>query len=139
MEKIKILSFFSGGGFLDMGFEMAGFEIIWTNEFDNAFALLHSSGITSWRKSKGNGIKAEIFNTKSIEDISSKEIVLEAFPNGIPNFFGIIGGPPCQDFSMNGKHKGFSGERGKMTIKYFEKISELSPSFFCNGKCNRVN
>ena len=130
MEKIKILSFFSGGGFLDMGFEMAGFEIVWSNEFDKVFAQLHSSGITSWRKSRGNGIKAEIFNTKSIEDISSKEIVSEAFPDGKPSSFGIIGGPPCQDFSMNGKHDGFNGERGKMTIRYFEKISELSPSFF---------
>ena len=29
-SKIPILSFYSGGGFLDMGFEMAGFEIVWT-------------------------------------------------------------------------------------------------------------
>ncbi len=130
MKKIKILSFFSGGGLLDMGFEMAGFEIVWTNESDKSFTLLHSSGITSWRKSKGNNIKAEIFNTKSIEDITSKEVVLEAFPNGKPDFFGIIGGPPCQDFSTNGKRKGFKGERGKMTIRYFDKISELRPSFF---------
>ena len=48
-----------------MGFEQAGFEVIWTNEFDEVFAKLHAAGVTSWRKSKGNGIKAEIFNTKS--------------------------------------------------------------------------
>src|SRR5438105_3728102 len=93
--KIPLLSFYSGGGFLDMGFEMAGFEIVWTNENDGIFAKLHSAGITSWRKSKGNGIKAEIFNTKSITDITSSQIVSEAFPQGVPNQFGIIGGPPC--------------------------------------------
>jgi len=129
-HKIPILSFFSGGGFLDMGFEQAGFEIIWTNEFDKTFAQLHAAGITSWRKSRGNGIRAEIFNTKSIADITTDEIVTEAFPTGKPVFFGIVGGPPCQDFSMNGSRKGFNGDRGKLTIIYFDKILELMPAFF---------
>lgn len=129
-HKIPILSFFSGGGFLDMGFEQAGFEIVWTNEFDKTFAQLHAAGISSWRRSRGNGIKAEIFNTKSITDINTDEIITEAFPNGKPDFFGIIGGPPCQDFSMNGSMKGFNGDRGKLTILYFDKILELMPAFF---------
>jgi len=129
-NKIPILSFYSGGGFLDMGFEQAGFETVWTNEVDAVFAKLHAAGITSWRKSRGNGIKAEIFNTKSITEVSSKEIIAEAFPNGKPINFGMIGGPPCQDFSMNGNLKGFEGDRGKLTILYFDKILELKPTFF---------
>jgi len=128
--KIPILSFFSGGGFMDMGFEQAGFEVIWTNEFDEVFAKLHSAGITSWRKSQGNGIKAEIFNTKSITEIKSKEIIEEAFPSGKPKHFGMIGGPPCQDFTMNGNLQGFNGERGKLTVVYFDKILGLKPTFF---------
>lgn len=129
-HKIPILSFFSGGGFMDMGFEQAGFEVIWTNEFDKTFAELHAAGMTSWRKSQENGVKAEIFNTKSITEIKSKEIISEAFPNDKPEHFGIIGGPPCQDFSMNGSLKGFDGERGKLTIVYFDKILDLKPTFF---------
>jgi len=78
-NKIPILSFYSGGGFLDMGFEQAGFETVWTNEVDAVFAKLHAAGITSWRKSRGNGIKAEIFNTKSITEVSSKEILLNNY------------------------------------------------------------
>ena len=129
-NKIPILSFYSGGGFLDMGFEMAGFEIVWTNEFDPMFTKLHAAGITSWRKAKGNGVKAEIFNTKSITAVSSNDIVLEAFPSGIPADFGIIGGPPCQDFSIQGNMEGFEGERGKLTIVYFDRILALRPTFF---------
>lgn len=129
-HKIPILSFYSGGGFLDMGFEQAGFETVWTNEFDAVFAKLHAAGITSWRKSRGNGIKAEIFNTKSITEISSIEIISEAFPDGKPEHFGMIGGPPCQDFSVRGSRKGFNGERGKLTIHFFDKILELKPTFF---------
>lgn len=129
-NKIPLLSFYSGGGFLDMGFEMAGFQNIWTNEFDKDFAELHSAGITSWRKSIGNGLKAEIFNTKSILDITSSNIVAEAFPEGKPDNFGIIGGPPCQDFSINGKGDGFDGTRGRLTVVFFDKILELNPTFF---------
>jgi DNA (cytosine-5)-methyltransferase 1 len=129
-HKIPILSFYSGGGFMDMGFEQAGFEIVWTNEFDKDFAKLHAAGITSWRKSQGNGIKAEIFNTKSITEVSSNEIISEAFPKGKPENFGMLGGPPCQDFSMNGNLEGFEGEKGKLTTLYFDKILELKPTFF---------
>lgn len=129
-RKIPILSFYSGGGFMDMGFEMAGFDIVWTNEFDPVFVKLHAAGITSWRKANGNGVKAEIFNTKSITDISSKEIISEGFPSGIPKDFGIIGGPPCQDFSIQGKMTGFNGERGRLTVVFFDKIIHLKPTFF---------
>lgn len=129
-HKIPILSFYSGGGFMDMGFEKVGFSIVWTNEHDETFAKLHAAGITSWRESQGNGIKAEIFNTKSIAEIKSQEIITEAFPEVKPKYFGIIGGPPCQDFSINGSLKGFIGERGKLTIIFFDKILELKPTFF---------
>lgn len=129
-NKIPILSFYSGGGFLDMGFEQAGFEVIWTNENDPVFAQLHSAGITSWRKSKGNGIKAEIFNTNSISDVPAEVIIQQAFPKGKPRYFGMIGGPPCQDFSQMGNLKGFKGERGKLTIIYIDRILELKPTFF---------
>lgn len=129
-HKIQILSFYSGGGFMDMGFEQAGFEIVWTNENNEVFAKLHAAGITSWRKSQGNGIKAEIFNTKSIEDIKSSIILKEAFPKGKPDHFGIIGGPPCQDFSVYGSRGGFEGDRGKLTVLFFNKIIELKPTFF---------
>lgn len=129
-HKIPILSFYSGGGFMDMGFEKAGFEIVWTNEFDEVFVKLHEAGITSWRNARGNGIKAEIFNKKSITEVSAVKIVEEAFPEGKPEDFGIIGGPPCQDFTINGKLEGFQGQRGKLTIVFFDRILELLPTFF---------
>lgn len=129
-NKIPILSFYSGGGFMDMGFEKAGFEIVWTNEVDDVFVKLHEAGISSWRKARGNGIKAEIFNKKSITEVSAENIVEEAFPDGKPEDFGIIGGPPCQDFTINGNMVGFKGERGKLTIVFFDRILELLPTFF---------
>ncbi len=128
--KIPVLSFYTGGGFMDMGFEEAGFEIVWSNEHDDDFAKIHASGITSWREARGEIRKAEIFNKNSIVDLSDKQIIKEAFANNIPKLFGIIGGPPCQDFTLNGNLKGFNGDRGKLTKLFLEKIKSLKPSFF---------
>ncbi|MCW7509745.1 DNA cytosine methyltransferase [Leptospira levettii] len=113
-----------------MGFEEAGFEVVWSNEHDDDFAKIHANGITSWRKSRGENRRAEIFNKNSIVEVSDKQIIKEAFANDIPKIFGIIGGPPCQDFTINGGVKGFEGERGKLTIIFLDKIKSLKPSFF---------
>ena len=51
--KIPVLSFFTGGGFLDLGFEEAGFEITWTNEVNSVFADLYEFGMTTWRHAHG--------------------------------------------------------------------------------------
>ena len=132
-HKIPILSFFSGGGFMDMGFEQAGFDVVWTNEIEPAFAEFYGQGITSWKrqyKLLSQRQYCSISNTNSIKEISSNTIISEAFENKIPSLFGMVGGPPCQDFSINGNLEGFKGKRGSLTDAYLYKILELNPSFF---------
>lgn len=125
-----ILSFFTGGGFMDMGFAKAGFGIVWSNEYDHHFAQLFGHGITSWKNANGIPGQFQISNQKSIKDISEKEIINEAFGGVLPKDFGMIGGPPCQDFSINGNLEGFKGDRGSLTDAYLCKILDLQPSFF---------
>src|SRR5690606_22056413 len=57
-------------------------------------------------------------------------IFLEAFGSIAPDFFGIIGGPPCQDFSQSGKDLGANGDRGKLTRTFANLVCDLRPSFF---------
>lgn len=132
-DKIPVLSFFTGGGFMDMGFIQTGFNVVWTNEFDPVLAQLHKEGITSWKRSRKLLTKKQecpISNTNSIKDIPSETVIEEAFGGTKPKLFGMIGGPPCQDFSINGNLEGFNGERGSLTDTYLCKILDLSPSFF---------
>ncbi|MDP2413380.1 DNA cytosine methyltransferase [Daejeonella sp.] len=132
-SKIPILSCFSGGGFLDMGFEIAGFSIVWTNEIEPSFSTFYSEGITSWKKNKeaiNNEIKCTISNNYSIKDVTQETVIDEAFGGEKPDVFGMIGGPPCQDFSINGNLNGFKGDRGSLTDTYLYKVLELQPSFF---------
>lgn len=128
-KRIPIISFFSGGGFMDMGFINAGFDVVFANEFDKIFADLHDEGMSTW--SKGHKKKfCTISSTESLSDLSPEYILKSAFPKGVPELWGIIGGPPCQDFTMNGKGEGFKGTRGKMTHVFLERIMKMKPAFF---------
>ena len=77
---MKVISLFSGCGGLDLGFEKAGYDIVWANEYDKDI----------WATYRLNH-KSTILDTRSITDISEDEV---------PDCDGIIGGPPCQGSSM---------------------------------------
>jgi DNA (cytosine-5)-methyltransferase 1 len=125
---IPILSFFTGAGLLDIGFMQAGFNIVWRNELDPWFIKGFEHGMLSLTGSESS---SKIQNTKSIVDLSAKEILSESFHNTQrPKAFGIIGGPPCPDFSVGGKNKGGSGDQGKLSQVFVNLIMEIQPSFF---------
>jgi DNA (cytosine-5)-methyltransferase 1 len=130
-RKIPVLSFFTGGGFLDLGFELAGFEVVWTNEANGIFADMYECGVTSWRRSIYPGSNdARISDKRSIAAITSKDILDLAFTGKRPPFFGIIGGPPCPDFSQGGKNLGGGGDKGHLSQIFIDRICEISPDFF---------
>lgn len=130
-SEIPILSFFTGGGFLDMGFEQAGFNVVWTNEVNPVFAEMYNYGMTLWKKSLNpHEEDAKIVNKQSIDTISAAKIIQQAFPKGRPGFFGIIGGPPCPDFSNGGKHYGGKGVNGRLSKIFVNHICKIQPSFF---------
>ncbi|PKN79204.1 MAG: DNA (cytosine-5-)-methyltransferase [Candidatus Cloacimonetes bacterium HGW-Cloacimonetes-1] len=125
---IKLLSFFTGAGFLDLGFIESGFDIIWHNEYHKPFVRIYEYGM----KSMGFvGRKCRIQNTSSIVDVGASQISLEAFGmKSIPEIFGVIGGPPCPDFSVGGKNRGGTGNNGQLLKVYLERIAGLKPTFF---------
>lgn len=129
--QIPVLSFFTGGGFLDIGFEQAGFKVVWSNEANPVFAELYAYGMTAWKMaSDQEAPEQKITTTKQIESLVSTEIVQAAFPERRSQFFGVIGGPPCPDFSVGGKNKGGKGLNGRLSKTYVNQICKIEPSFF---------
>lgn len=129
--RIPIISFFTGAGFLDMGFEDAGFDIVWTNELNPAFADMYEYAITEWRRSKDDKAEAAVVSSReSVTDLVAEDIIAEAFGETRPKLFGMIGGPPCPDFSIRGKNKGANGENGRLSRTFADLITEIKPSFF---------
>jgi len=117
---------------MDMGFENAGFPAAWTNEMDPVFAKLYAAGMTSWRQAKNpESEPVQISAVGKLLDLGGEDTILRnAFPDGKPKFFGLIGGPPCQDFSSAGLRAGFDGWRGDVTHHYCLHIICMRPAFF---------
>ena len=64
--EFPLLSFFTGGGFLDLGFEQAGFKVVWTNENNAAFAEMYAHAMTAWRKAEGKRPFRRAFPTRRV-------------------------------------------------------------------------
>lgn len=128
--KLKIFSFFSGCGFLDLGFEMNGFSIELVNEFYMPF-------LSAYKFSRENmHIPRPTFGYSNIdvnEYLGDKRellssYVFEAKKDG--SLVGFIGGPPCPDFSIAGKQRGKNGDNGKLSLSYVKLIIDQKPDFF---------
>jgi len=107
---MNIVSLFSGAGGLDLGFQKAGFNIIWANEYDKEI----------WETYEKNHKQTKL-DKRSITRIST---------NDIPECDGIIGGPPCQSWSEAGAMKGIDDKRGKLFFDFIRILESKQPKFF---------
>jgi DNA (cytosine-5)-methyltransferase 1 len=107
---MKVVSFFAGAGGLDLGFEKAGFDVIWANEYDKDI----------WETYEKNHLKTKL-DRRSIVDIPSSEV---------PDCDGIIGGPPCQSWSEAGSKRGIADKRGQLFYEFMRILADKKPKFF---------
>lgn len=130
-RKLKIFSFFSGCGILDLGFENAGYDIELVDEFYKPFLDAYQYS----RKHMGNKEPSFGYFNKDVNVFlkgpgkeQMKAMIKDARADG--SLVGFIGGPPCPDFSIAGKQKGKDGDNGKLTLSYFNLIISHKPDFF---------
>lgn len=107
---MNIISLFSGAGGLDLGFEKAGFNTIWANEYDKDI----------WETYEKNFPHTKL-DRRSITKIPSLEI---------PEAIGIIGGPPCQSWSEAGALRGIADKRGQLFFDFVRLLQDKKPLFF---------
>ncbi len=134
-HKIPIVSFFTGCGGIDLGFETAGFKHLAAFEFNELFCKTLRKNRPEWR----------VFGPPTDSgDISRVSEVIAALESIITvNFEGIFaGGPPCQPFSIaanqrfskvesNFKRVGFSNEKnGNLLFDYVSIIKHFRPACF---------
>lgn len=107
---MNIVSFFAGAGGLDLGFQNAGFNVIWANEYDKEI----------WETYQKNHPHT-ILDKRSIVDVPSDEV---------PECDGIIGGPPCQSWSEAGAQRGIKDKRGQLFYDFIRILEAKQPKFF---------
>lgn len=107
---MNIVSFFAGAGGLDLGFQKAGFDVVWANEYDKEI----------WETYEKNHLHT-FLDKRSIVDIPSDEV---------PECDGIIGGPPCQSWSEAGSMRGINDKRGQLFYDFIRILEAKQPKFF---------
>lgn len=128
----SIFSFFTGSGFLDLGFETSGFRTALVNEYHLPFleAYKHS-------RKKMNLPEPQFgYHLGSIEELTGETQEAVDLSNKVASLkqsgeiTGFVGGPPCPDFSVGGKNKGQDGDNGKLSRTYVDAIIQHEPDFF---------
>jgi DNA (cytosine-5)-methyltransferase 1 len=112
MSKPKVLSLFSGCGGLDLGFHMEGYETVWAND-------ISIEASETFRIKFGN-----VINSKNIETIDPYK------DKSIPECDIILGGFPCQDFSVIWKQPGLNGSRGNLYKSFLRFVDAKKPKAF---------
>lgn len=104
-----IVSLFAGAGGVDLGLKQAGHDLLWANDIDNDSCITYQSNLHS---------KIECCDIRTI-------------PNSvIPEADVIVGGFPCQGFSVANKFRSISDSRNTMYLEMRRIVEEKLPRWF---------
>ncbi len=115
MRKLTVVDLFSGAGGLSRGFIDAGYEVLLGIDFDDA-------ALKTFEHNHGNAkaLKLDLFNLDNID------VLEEEFYKRANSLDVLVGGPPCQGFSLAGKREEFD-ERNKLYVAMVETAKRLKP------------
>jgi len=108
---MKTVDLFAGGGGMSYGFQNAGFEVL--AAYDN------------WKPALK--VYSDNFSHPSYNIDLSSDSAIDHIQAHSPDV--IVGGPPCQDFSIAG-HNNEDSKRANLTINFANIVTKLMPEFF---------
>jgi DNA (cytosine-5)-methyltransferase 1 len=106
---LKIGSLFCGAGGFDFGFIKAGHQILWA--FDN-----DKDCIETYNHNCGNHGQVKDVTTVNFDELDDVDL--------------IIGGFPCQGFSMANKHRAGGDDRNMLYYQFVRAVSQKKPDYF---------
>ena len=106
-KRPSVVGLFSGCGGLDLGFKHAGFDILWANDFN-------ADSVKTYSRNIGDHIVLG-----DITKIPSKEI-----PS---NFDVLLGGFPCQGFSVANTKRSMRDERNYLYLEMLRILKDKKP------------
>ncbi len=114
-KKLTVVDLFSGCGGLSRGFLDAGYNVILGVDNDE-------SSLKTFKVNHGESkvLNADLFDKKAIQEIkkeAGRKIDV------------LIGGPPCQGFSLTGT-RNFDDKRNRLYLSFIEAVAELKPRAF---------
>lgn len=126
---LKAVSLFSGAGGFDLGIEAAGFVTLFATDIDSACCeTLRSNKIRASELNRPFLQSAKIVE-RCIRDLTAEEILssIDMQPGEVDL---LIGGPPCQTFSVFGRRNGKNDPRGELVDDYLRILAGIRPKAF---------
>lgn len=118
-KRLRIIDCFCGAGGLSIGFEKAGFEVVYAFDIDKA-------AIDTYKNNPGyHHGKAFVRDVYGV----SKASIEQDIGQPLGNIDVMIGGPPCQGFSVQRRGED-NDPRNKLILEYCRLIKEIKPRFF---------
>ncbi|MFN8578359.1 MAG: DNA cytosine methyltransferase [Candidatus Sericytochromatia bacterium] len=109
---MKVVSLFCGCGGLDFGLKKSGHQIIWANDFDEDSIKTYKENVAE---------ENEVVICKSITEISSENI---------PDCDLVVGGFPCQGFSVANPYRNEQDKRNFLYEELLRVVKDKKPKFF---------
>ncbi|MFH8119323.1 MAG: DNA cytosine methyltransferase [Candidatus Aenigmatarchaeota archaeon] len=110
----KIIDLFGGCGGLSLGFKKAGFDVIAGFDINDAALQTYKENIgKAYKLDLSKATPADILNLARVEEID-----------------GIVGGPPCEGFSLANIRRKIGDPRNMLVFKFAGLIKEIQPTFF---------
>jgi len=109
MSSKRIVSLFAGAGGIDLGLIRAGHDVIWANDFDADSCDTHKSNL------------GDHVHCSDIKEVPS---------SSIPNSDVIVGGFPCQGFSVANKFRSVGDKRNELYEEMLRIIKDKQPKWF---------
>jgi DNA (cytosine-5)-methyltransferase 1 len=113
MTKPKVISLFSGAGGMDLGLIKAGFDIVWANDFN-------ADAVETYKRNISDHIILG-----DITKIPSDDIPIKAGDVDL-----VIGGFPCQGFSIANTKRTMEDKRNFLYLEMLRIIKDKQPKFF---------
>ena len=131
-RRLKVISLFSGCGGLDLGFTMSGrFSLKFANDINESAAKVYSENFNAKIISRipDRSSQRPLFLKEDIQNIDFGQI-----KSILPDIDVVIGGPPCQDFSLargtDRANAGIYTQRGKLYAYFVKALMYLRPKYF---------
>lgn len=117
---MKVGSLFAGIGGIDLGFQQAGFDILWANEIDRDACKTYKLNFPETKLFEGDLRKLDAAKLENVDIITA--------------------GFPCQPFSVCGNQKGFGDDRGNLFFEIMRIADVIDPQIiFLENVANLVN
>ncbi|MBN3345521.1 DNA (cytosine-5-)-methyltransferase [Clostridium botulinum] len=112
-----VADFFCGAGGMSLGFYQSGYKIVFANDIEKVCTETYS--FNHYEIPKDRIINDDIINiVNNIDNIISEKVNI------------VIGGPPCQGFSMANRQRIIDDPRNVLYRYYVKGIEKLKPEFF---------